>query len=336
MKPFFKWSGGKRKELGIIKQYMPETYDTYYEPFLGGGALWLDLCPPRSVVNDNYDEVMNFYRVLGAETDRLKETINTLSVDYSAAIKAVVKDAELEQQLVSLNGGVTALESLQDTAGTIFETLAATIGGSNPLATALKDLKAQQRATKKELNKEIYKIADKFYYYYRDTEFTSNFDQALRFYMLRQLSFSGMLRFGSDGKFNVPYGWYKSFKGVTEDVQDIKDLWGRTTFRCTHWKDAVEDAGPNDFVFLDPPYTRKFKKYHVEGEFNQPEHEELAEWFRTTDANAMIIINRDDFTSSLYGEYEKETHNKAYNIRYRKDRMKEKDINAVHLIATNY
>ena len=32
MKPFFKWSGGKRKELDIIKAYMPKSYDTFYEP----------------------------------------------------------------------------------------------------------------------------------------------------------------------------------------------------------------------------------------------------------------------------------------------------------------
>jgi len=336
MKPFFKWSGGKRKELEAIKRHMPSDFDTFYEPFLGGGALWLDLCPDKSVVNDNYDEVMNFYRVLGAEPERLKDTINKLSSEYSAAMKGVVKDPVLEERLVSLGGGVAALEALGESLGPALEKVKEDFEGNNPLAAAIKNLKADQRATKKELNKEIYEIADKFYYYYRDNEFTSNFDRALKFYMLRQLSFSGMLRFGANGKFNVPYGWYQSFKGITEEVSDIKNLWSGTTFRCGHWKDAVKDAGPNDFVFLDPPYTRKFKKYHVDGEFNQPEHEELAEWFRTTDAKAMMIINRDDFTNSLYGEYEKDSHDKAYNIRYRKDRMKEEDINAVHLIATNY
>jgi|TARA_R110000824_G_scaffold270323_5_gene458757 DNA adenine methylase len=336
MNPFFKWSGGKRKELKNIKAYMPDGFHTYYEPFLGGGALWLDLCPARSVVNDSYDDVMDFYKVLGTQTDALKDIINGLSQTYGAAIKGVKKDPKLESRLAGLNGSVGALSAFRDEVGDLFKVVSRVTGGEDPLTTTLEKYKTEQRNVKKELNKEIYKLADKFYYYYRDNEFESDLENAVRFYMLRQLSFSGMLRFAADGKFNVPYGWYKSFKGITENTQDIQDLFGRTEFRCMHWKDAVKDAGPNDFIFLDPPYTRTFKKYHVDGEFNQPEHEELAEWFKTTKSKAMIIINRDEFTSNLYGEYEKETHDKAYNIRYRKDRMKEKDINAVHLIATNY
>jgi len=336
MKPFFKWSGGKRKELDIIKAYMPESYETFYEPFVGGGALWLDLCPDTAVVNDNYDEVINFYRVLGTQTDALKNKINGLSKSYGEAMGNVVKDPELEHALHKINGSVEALAELREQTKDFFEAMSAMTGGSNPLAMIYDKYRTEQRTLKKELNKEVYDIADEYYYYFRDNEFDTDFDKAVRFYILRQLSFSGMLRFGADGKFNVPYGWYKSFKGITEDTTNIKNLFDRTTFRCEHWKDAVRDAGPNDFVFLDPPYTRTFKKYHVDGEFNQPEHEELADWFKSTKSKAMIVINRDEFTSGLYGDYEKETHDKEYSIRYRKNRMKEKDINAVHLVATNY
>ena len=336
MKPFFKWSGGKRKELDIIKAYMPKSYDTFYEPFVGGGALWLDLCPYKAVVNDNYDEVINFYRVLGTQTDALKSRINDLSRAYGEAMANVIKDPKLEHALNKVNGSVEALAELREQTKDFFEAMAAMNGGSNPMALIYNKYRTEQRTLKRELNKEIYDIADEYYYHFRDNDFDTPFDQAVRFYILRQLSFSGMLRFGPDGKFNVPFGWYKTFKGITEEATDIKSLWDNTTFRCMHWKDAVKDAGPDDFVFLDPPYTRKFKEYHVDGEFNQPEHKELAEWFRTTDCKAMVIINKDDFTSELYEGYEKEEHDKAYNIRYRKDRMKKEDINAVHLIATNY
>ncbi len=336
MKPFFKWSGGKRKELDIIKAYMPESYETFYEPFVGGGALWLDLCPNKAVINDNYDEVMNFYRVLGTQTVALQDKINGLSKSYGEAMANVTKDPELERALHKVNGSVEALAELQEQTKDLFEVITKATGGSDPLAQIYDKYRTEQRTLKKELNKEIYEIADEYYYHYRDNEFDTDFDNAVRFYILRQLSFSGMLRFGPNGKFNVPYGWYKSFKGITESSRDICSVFGRTDFRCEHWKDAVHDAGPDDFVFLDPPYTRTFKKYHVDGEFNQPEHEELAEWFKTTPAKAMIVINRDEFTSKLYGDYEKETHDKQYSIRYRKDRMKEKDIKAVHLVATNY
>ena len=39
LKPFTKWTGGKRQLLPILKDLMPKEYDTYYEPFIGGGII---------------------------------------------------------------------------------------------------------------------------------------------------------------------------------------------------------------------------------------------------------------------------------------------------------
>ena len=38
-KPFVKWAGGKRQIIDKLKQYVPYEFNTYYEPFIGGGAL---------------------------------------------------------------------------------------------------------------------------------------------------------------------------------------------------------------------------------------------------------------------------------------------------------
>jgi DNA adenine methylase len=40
MKPFFKWIGGKRQLLSQILPHFPKQYNSYYEPFLGGGAVF--------------------------------------------------------------------------------------------------------------------------------------------------------------------------------------------------------------------------------------------------------------------------------------------------------
>lgn len=39
MEPFLKWAGGKRQLLEQLKARLPKTYNTYYEPFVGAGAL---------------------------------------------------------------------------------------------------------------------------------------------------------------------------------------------------------------------------------------------------------------------------------------------------------
>ena len=41
--PFVKWAGGKRQLLPQIKERMPEQYNNYFEPFVGGGAVTFEL-----------------------------------------------------------------------------------------------------------------------------------------------------------------------------------------------------------------------------------------------------------------------------------------------------
>ena len=43
VKPFVKWAGGKRQLLPEIKRYLPSKIKNYYEPFVGEGAVFLDM-----------------------------------------------------------------------------------------------------------------------------------------------------------------------------------------------------------------------------------------------------------------------------------------------------
>jgi DNA adenine methylase len=62
--PVIKWVGGKRQLLEAIRQYVPPQYNTYYEPFVGGGAVLFALQPGKAVVNDINEELINLYRVI--------------------------------------------------------------------------------------------------------------------------------------------------------------------------------------------------------------------------------------------------------------------------------
>ena len=48
--PFVKWAGGKRQLIPQIRERMPEKYNNYYEPFVGGGAVMFELLDRKSVV----------------------------------------------------------------------------------------------------------------------------------------------------------------------------------------------------------------------------------------------------------------------------------------------
>ena len=60
-KPFVKWAGGKRQIIDKLKFYAPNEFNTYYEPFVGGGALLFELSPRSAVINDCNKELMNVY-----------------------------------------------------------------------------------------------------------------------------------------------------------------------------------------------------------------------------------------------------------------------------------
>lgn len=64
VKPFVKWAGGKRQILDKLKSHVPEEYNTYFEPFVGGGALLFDLAPKNAVINDSNEELINVFNVL--------------------------------------------------------------------------------------------------------------------------------------------------------------------------------------------------------------------------------------------------------------------------------
>lgn len=190
------------------------------------------------------------------------------------------------------------------------------------------------RQLEPKMRDEFKPLAD-MYYEWRDGTYSSPSDLAKRFYVLRNLAFGGMLRYNRKGKFNVPYGYYKNFKQLPWNER-YQTLFTNTQFICGPWQDTVAHVGAGDFVFLDPPYTRAFTKYDAAGDFGQEDHEQLAEWFQRTDTPAMIILNKDDFTVALYGDYIQEEYEFSYGVRYRKDRLSKEDVTTYHFVATNY
>ena len=71
--PFLKWAGGKRQLLPILKEHKPQHFTQYYEPFIGAGALLFCLQPKKSIINDTNDELINCYRVIKDNPEKLLE-----------------------------------------------------------------------------------------------------------------------------------------------------------------------------------------------------------------------------------------------------------------------
>ena len=84
-KPFVKWAGGKRQIMPEIKKYVPENYDTFYEPFVGGGAVFFELAPKKAVINDYNSELMNVFECIKDENkfDKMCTELNHHEANHS-------------------------------------------------------------------------------------------------------------------------------------------------------------------------------------------------------------------------------------------------------------
>lgn len=76
--PFVKWAGGKRQLLSQIRERLPETYNNYYEPFVGGGAVIFDLLPANALINDVNRALINAYRQICDSPEEFLTAVNNL------------------------------------------------------------------------------------------------------------------------------------------------------------------------------------------------------------------------------------------------------------------
>ncbi|MDX2244432.1 MAG: DNA adenine methylase [Leptolyngbyaceae cyanobacterium bins.302] len=108
-RPFLKWAGGKGKLIPQYSFHFPQNYSTYYEPFLGGGAIFFHLQPRQALLMDINSELVNVYQCV---RDRLAELIELLKSHrdahchaYYYQIRACIPTAAVERaaRLIYLN-----------------------------------------------------------------------------------------------------------------------------------------------------------------------------------------------------------------------------------------
>lgn len=98
--PFVKWAGGKRQILDKLKKHIPEEYDTYYEPFIGGGAFFFDLCPKKAVINDYNSELINVYKCIKDEKklESLTKELNLYEREHSEEFYLKIRNIDRDKK----------------------------------------------------------------------------------------------------------------------------------------------------------------------------------------------------------------------------------------------
>ncbi|MGB3790376.1 MAG: DNA adenine methylase [Phormidesmis sp.] len=97
-KPFVKWVGGKTQLLSELIVRVPDSFSRYYEPFVGGGALFFHLQPQRACLTDINPDLVNLYIVV---RDKVEELVQDLSQhvyekEYFYRIRGIDRTSEYE------------------------------------------------------------------------------------------------------------------------------------------------------------------------------------------------------------------------------------------------
>ncbi|MGR3273937.1 DNA adenine methylase [Acaryochloris marina NIES-2412] len=92
-RPFLKWAGGKGRLIAQYTPHFPQHFSSYYEPFLGGGAIFFHLQPEQAVLSDVNPELVNVYTCVRDQIDDVLKSLETHACqhghDYYYRIRAL-------------------------------------------------------------------------------------------------------------------------------------------------------------------------------------------------------------------------------------------------------
>ena len=99
-KPFVKWAGGKRSIIDKLVSLVPEDFKTYYEPFVGGGAMLYELQPKKAFITDYNTELINVYECIKDENKfaNMCSELNKHETNHSEEYYYEIRDLDRDKK----------------------------------------------------------------------------------------------------------------------------------------------------------------------------------------------------------------------------------------------
>ena len=90
--PFLKWAGGKRWLVESHKELFSTDFNTFYEPFLGSGAVYFKLKPKHAVLSDRNSDLINTYTAIRDEWEKVVQKLAEHQKKHSKNYYYYVRD----------------------------------------------------------------------------------------------------------------------------------------------------------------------------------------------------------------------------------------------------
>ena len=99
--PILKWAGGKEQELKHIHPVMPKKINNFYEPFIGGGAVYFSidsvstLGVKKKFINDKSHELINLYNAIASEDKKFFDVIDEMISNWAVLERIIQNNREI-------------------------------------------------------------------------------------------------------------------------------------------------------------------------------------------------------------------------------------------------
>lgn len=371
LSPILKWAGGKEQELKYIHPNMPKKINNYYEPFIGGGAVYFSMDVNKMFINDKSHELIDLYDAIASNDSKFFSVIDEVMKNWKILEEILENNKEI---FIDNYKGYSSSKydenRIKDNIyefvlnhGTEFEGMFKTsfnINIENFVHEIRKNILNKIKRMKK-IELERGKLPDSdildnmesalksaFYMHFRHLynnikkyEINESFATAI-FFFIRNYAYSGMFRYNKSGGFNVPYGGIGyNRKNLSKKVDYLKsdelvEHLSRTTIDNLDFEEFFIKNRPkkDDFIFLDPPYDSEFSTY-AQNEFTRDDQSRLASYLiDDCKANWMMVIKHTDFIYDLYNK--KNINISAFDKKYLVSFQNRNDKDVQHLLITNY
>lgn len=241
MMPFIKWAGGKEKELKYILPNMPKTVNNYFEPFIGGGAVFfaLDNTEYKNVkknINDKSEELIKLYKYIGEKNNVFEVRLKDLQHNWMILSEVVEKhhsyllklykeyrkDKISEKKLIFIINEFIS-KNAEDFNGLLRSQFNPQI---EKFIEVINTSLLRKFKRMKVLSTERGELCDQDVLLNIETAFKSSYYTHFRylynhrseylnvedafwsaiFYFIREYCYASMFRYNKNGEFNVPYG----------------------------------------------------------------------------------------------------------------------------------
>ena len=312
--PILKWAGGKEQELKHIHPNMPAKINNYYEPFIGGGAVYFSINASKMFINDKSHELMALYKTVESQDEKFFNTIDEMMKNWSLLEEILEHNKKMFlDNYKGFSSGIYNENRVKDNIyefvlnhGNEFEGMFKTsfnVNIENFVHEIRKNIISKIKRMKK-IEFERGKLQDNdildnihsalksaFYMHFRHLYnnikkygIESSFATAI-FFFIRNYAYGAMFRYNKNGVFNVPYGGIAyngtniSKRMVYLQSDEIRKHMGKTTIDNLDFEEFFFKNKPkkDDFIFLDPPYDSEFSTY-AQNEFTRDDQKRLAEY----------------------------------------------------------